>query len=295
MSLFSGTPVESTETATTATPDWYQNMLYNQLNWANALAQRPYESYPGEKVAPLSAQEQQAYRDVSANQGMWRSPLQTAVAGYGDIARSAAPSVQNINAYMNPYMSGVVNQIAMQGARNLRENLLPQVSDAFVRAGQFGGSRMGEFGSRALRDTQEAILAQQADAMRSGYSEALQAAGADVDRRRSALEGMMLGAETGQRLSSSDVAALEAAGSAQRAAQQRDIDADVAEFQAQQGWPMSLSDWYMSQLTGSTAGLPKTTTGTGVTNTGPSPLAQIATAAAVTGGLWEKLKKWGGG
>ena len=33
------------------------------------------------------------------------------------------------------------------------------MSDAFIRAGQFGSSRMGDFGSRAVRDeSQEAVI-----------------------------------------------------------------------------------------------------------------------------------------
>lgn len=92
-------------------------------------------------------------------------------------------SAANIGEYMNPYQQGVLDVIAKQGARNLSENLLPSVSDAFIRAGQFGGTRMGEFGSRALRDTQEAILNQQAQAAQAGYGQALSAAQADLARQ----------------------------------------------------------------------------------------------------------------
>jgi hypothetical protein len=73
--------------------------------------------------------------------------------------------------------------LAKQGARNLSENLLPAVSDQFIRAGQFGGSRMGEFGSRALRDTQESILNQQAQMANQGYGQALAASQADLARQ----------------------------------------------------------------------------------------------------------------
>jgi hypothetical protein len=96
---------------------------------------------------------------------------------------AAQTSAQNVGQYMSPYQTGVLDVIAKQGARNLRENLLPQVSDAFVRAGQFGSSRMGEMGSRALRDTQEAILAQQAQAAQQGYGQALAASQADLARQ----------------------------------------------------------------------------------------------------------------
>jgi len=88
-----------------------------------------------------------------------------------------------IDQYMSPYQTGVMDAIAKQGARNLSENLLPGVSDSFIKAGQFGGTRMGEFGSRALRDTQEAVLNQQAQLADKGYGQALSAAQTDLARQ----------------------------------------------------------------------------------------------------------------
>ena len=92
-------------------------------------------------------------------------------------------SYTDIAKYMSPYQTGVMDVIAKQGARNLSENLLPAVSDQFIRAGQFGGSRMGEFGSRALRDTQESVLNQQAQLANQGYGQALGASQADLARQ----------------------------------------------------------------------------------------------------------------
>ena len=88
-----------------------------------------------------------------------------------------------VSQYMSPYQSGVMDVIAKQAGRNLSENLLPNVSDAFIKAGQFGGTRMGEFGSRALRDTQEAVLNQQAQLANQGYGQALGASQADLARQ----------------------------------------------------------------------------------------------------------------
>lgn len=92
-------------------------------------------------------------------------------------------SAQNINQYMNPYQQGVLDVIAKQGARNLSEKILPGVSDAFIKAGQFGSSRMGDIGSRAIRDTQEAVLNAQAQAAQQGYGQALSASQADLARQ----------------------------------------------------------------------------------------------------------------
>jgi hypothetical protein len=96
---------------------------------------------------------------------------------------AAQTSASQVGQYMNPYQQGVLDVIARQGARNLSEQLLPQVSDQFIRAGQFGSGRMGEFGSRALRDTQEAILDKQAALASQGYQQSLNAAQSDLARQ----------------------------------------------------------------------------------------------------------------
>lgn len=241
-SLFQGDPQKATSytTSTSETPKWMQDAIYNQIQVAQNIANRPFMEYDLPRVAELSPLQQQAYKNVVGNQGFYQQDLDKAQSGmygfsekgtadqlgqqqgqylydpskvqgmlgqgvgYFDKAgtttgealaeralkaadpylqAAAQTSAQNINQYMSPYQTGVLDVIAKQGARNLRENLLPQVSDAFTRAGQFGSSRMGEMGSRALRDTQEAVLAQQAQSAQQGYGQALAASQADLARQ----------------------------------------------------------------------------------------------------------------
>ena len=274
-SLFQGSPQTATSysTSTSETPKWMQDAIYNQIQWATNVAQKPYESYDLDTIAPLSEMQKKAYENVEANQGAWQpnmanatstmtglmtagtaSDLQKAQndylrkglvdqnlnagqrywgeAGDLDMVGAASPyleqaatsaqnitgaanpylnqagtttaealsdralnaanpylqaasrsSAENVGQYMSPYQQNAMDVIAQQGARNLSENLLPQVSDAFIKAGQFGGTRMGEFGSRALRDTQEAILNQQATMANQGYGQALAASSADLSRQ----------------------------------------------------------------------------------------------------------------
>lgn len=111
----------------------------------------------------------------------------TQAAGAASTASLAAPYMQQagqlssqgaqtglggIQEYMNPYQEQVVSRIGELGARNLRENLLPNIQDRAIQAGTFGGSRSGEAIGKALRDTQESTLAQQAAALQSGYTQA---------------------------------------------------------------------------------------------------------------------------
>lgn len=134
-----------------------------------------------------------------------------------------------ISNYMNPYQQNVMDVLAKQGARNLSENLLPQVSDSFIKAGQFGSNRMGEFGSRALRDTQEAVLAKQSELANQGYTQAM--ANAQTDLARQATLG-----QTAGNLASQQAQAYQNVGQTQGqlTAQEQQNLATIANQQAQQ-------------------------------------------------------------
>jgi len=143
-------------------------------------AAQPYLSRAGQMDAVGAAQPYLSQAGQTTAQSLAERAL-TAADPY--LRASAQSAASRVGEYMSPYQTGVLDVIAKQGARNLTENVLPGVSDAFIKAGQFGSSRMGEFGSRAVRDTQEAILNAQAQAAQQGYGQALGAAQADLARQ----------------------------------------------------------------------------------------------------------------
>ena len=289
----------------------------------------------------------------------------TAASPYLQSAGQTAAS--QVGQYMSPYQQGVLDVIAKQGARNLSENLLPQVSDAFIKAGQFGSGRMGEFGSRAVRDMQEAILNQQAQAAQQGYAQSMAAAQADLARQAQLagtvgsisgadlsrilqggaqygnlgqVQGQLTGqqmqnlanlgqmqttagqaqqqfgltaaqqaqqaqaqdyarqmqayqnmagmAQQQQQMGLADTASLEAAGRAQQQQGQRNLDAERAEYEAQQLYPRQQMDWLSTQIRGMAPITPTATSGTR-SSTGevyaPSPLSTLATGLYTGKGL----------
>lgn len=125
-------------------------------------------------------------------------------AAHTSAAAAASPLLQqgtgswldNSAAYMSPYTQQVTDRIAQLGARNLSENLLPQVNKTFIGSGQFGGSRNADFTNRALRDTQESVLGQQAQALESGYGTAANIYNQDAARKLSGAQ--TLGSLTGE-------------------------------------------------------------------------------------------------
>lgn len=475
-SLFQGSPQTATSYATssTETPKWMQDAIYNQVQWAQNIANKPFQSYDMPTVAELSPLQQQAYANVQKNQGFYQGDIDKAQSGMYDfsgkgtadtltaaqnkylqdpatalgqltkgqgyfdqagkldvvgagranidraagldsvaaanpylqksdtttaqalsdralnaanpyLTAAAGSSAANVSQYMNPYQTGVMDALAKQGSRNLSENILPGVSDAFIKAGQFGSSRMGEFGSRAVRDTQEAVLNQQAQLANQGYGQALsasqadlarqaqlagtvgsisgadlsrvlqgagqyqnlastaggltaqqqqnlanigqtqgqmtsqqmqnlanlgqtqtgagqaqqqfglsaaqaaqQAQAADYQRQMSALSQFANMQQQEQAMRSADVAALEAAGSAQQGQMQQQLNAAKSQFDAEQLYPRQQMDWLSTQVRGMAPITPQTTTqsggSTGATYSA-SPLSQLAAATYTAKGL----------
>jgi hypothetical protein len=98
------------------------------------------------------------------------------------IQKSGQSAADTVGQYMNPYNEAVTNRIATLGARNLQENLMPAINQDFIRAGQYGSTgQMNEVG-KALRDTQESVLAKQADVLQQGYGQAMTNAQTDLSR-----------------------------------------------------------------------------------------------------------------
>lgn len=88
-----------------------------------------------------------------------------------------------VSDYMNPYNDAVTNRIGELAGRNLRENILPGVNRTFIGGGTFGGSRSAEFNARAVRDAQEAALAEQNKALQAGYGQSADIFAQDAARQ----------------------------------------------------------------------------------------------------------------
>ena len=287
-SMFSGTPNTATSytTSNTETPKWMQDAIYNQIQWATNTAQQPLEQMSGPYVAPQNADQLAAMAGTKTNMGAWQPGFNTAQSGLQALSTATTPG--NVQNYMNPFMTNVTDRIAQLGTRNLTENLLPGVSDSFIRAGQFGGNRMGEFGARALRDTQDSILGQQGSALQQGYTQALGASQADMGRQQQAMGALGQMAQQGQQMRTADMGALDTVGQAQQQQAQREIDAKRAQFAEEQGYPKAQLDWLSTQIRGMAPSVPTSTSQSGG-STGqsyqPSPLSQMASAYSMYKGL----------
>ena len=197
--LFNGSPPKSVSdySQTTGTlPQWYTDYTKGIIAKADAIAAQPYQPYGGPRLAGFTGDQKDAFQGTRDMQGQYQSTMDKSIKGArqsGDptaavdsanpwLQKSGQAAYETVGNYMNPYNDAVTNRIAQLGARNLQENLMPSINQDFVRAGQYGSSAMmGEVG-KALRDTQESVLAQQSNVLQSGYNNAMTAAQSDAAR-----------------------------------------------------------------------------------------------------------------
>lgn len=318
--LFQGSPPPATTTygtSVTGIPQFMSDYTLGLLNRANAVAAEPYQAYGGPRVAQFTPQQQQAFDLTSKSVGQFNQPIQNAMTmtqgstaynaskaaqPYLTAASATAPSV--ISDYMNPYTQNVVNRIGQLGARNLTENLAPGIMSNFIRSGQYGSAGQQASVGKALRDTQESVLAQQQNALNQGYGQSMAAAQADLARqaglgqvagnlasqtaRDQLAAGSQLGtlANLGQTVNLKDLAALEAVGQTQQSQGQKNLDLAYQDFLEQRNYPAQ----QLSMLNQMIRGLPYSQTGT-TSQTGPaniyqpSPLSQVAGAASLYNAL----------
>lgn len=230
----SNTPSTLSNTVTdmgTNLPAWLQEYTRGLAGQATAVAGEAYQPYTSpanattygedaKRIAGFSPLQQQAQAGVVANQGNYKP--------FTDYASQTLPQAQN--AYMSPYTDQVVNRIAQLGQRNLTENLLPQVNSTFTGAGQFGSTRNADFTNRAVRDANESIIGQQANALQTGYSQAQNAALQDMTRQA------QLGQLT-QQLGYQDVSMLDTIGQQQQQQTQQNMNLANTDFTNQRNYP----------------------------------------------------------
>lgn len=197
--LFNGKAPESVTkygTSVQNVPQWFSDFQQGIAAKGNAIAAQPYEAYGQPRIQDFTKDQIDSFnltrngvgKESNAIYGAMTNAMNAGrnadalgdASGYLNKANQGANTqVQN---YMNPYNEAVTNRIADMGARNLSEKLMPAINQDFIRAGQYGSAgQMNEVG-KALRDTQESVLAQQSQVLQEGYGQAMTAAQNDLQR-----------------------------------------------------------------------------------------------------------------
>lgn len=278
--------VDATSSSTTAGPLWHQQAQRELYGKASSIAGEEYQNYGGARIAGLDPMQTKAY-DRSNRVGQFDPYFSS---GRSLLENAADPNLDTgaFNSYMNPYISQVSDEIARRGTRNLNERLLPAVNDSFIGSGQFKSGRQAELEARALRDTNESIMGQQAQLLNTGFA----------DQMKNYNEGMGRGIAGGREMGAlgtgaqstylRDSAGLEAAGAAQQGQSQRNLDLAYGDFLNQREYPRQNVS-FMSNVVRGLQVPTNTTTQTSApgtqANMEPSALGQVAGAGLGVLGL----------
>jgi hypothetical protein len=259
--------ITTTQGQTTTAPSWYTDYLSGIANTGTTAAQNA--AYVG--ATPL---QQQAFDQTQSNVGSYQPALTGALnlanqAGGYDVATEAGR-------FMNPYTANVVNSLNELGLRNIRQNLAPGATSASVGSGQFGSKRGAEVLGQAINSGLQNLNATEAQALQTGYTQALQAAQNQEQARLAASQQLGNLATTTQGLGLGDINALATLGS-----QQQQIE------QGQSLFPLQVASQQAGLLRGYTV-----PTSVSSTYTGPipgaysaSPLSQIAGIGSLMGAV----------
>jgi hypothetical protein len=258
----------STITTTEASqlPPIYNQFLENVIGRGIAATSEPYQAYDAPRIAGFNADQNRSMELARTGVGIGDPALMQAQQLATQAGTMTFPG--SAQAYMNPYLQGVVNNIGTMAARNLQENLLPQVNRTFVGGGTFGGSRSAEFTNRAVRDANEAAMRQQAETLAAGYGQAADIFGNDMTRQLAGATNLSSIGQAQQQMRAGDVAALGAVGQQGQNLAQRSADLRYADFVDERDNPYNQANRLASLGQGIKLPETRTTTAPGPNTTG---------------------------
>lgn len=203
---------------------------------------------PDKTLAGFSPLQQAAFDQTSAMTGAYAPMVGQAQQYINNAAQGAQFDPSQLQQYMNPYMSGVVDEIGRLGQEQFQQNIVPTISSAYGGLGQFGSARQGAMLANAAAGSQREILGQQSQALNTGYNNAMGAyqnwAGMNINANQQAGTQMGNLAQAQQNMQLGDIGALSSAGATQQAYNQQQQDLAGVNWAQQQQYPwQQLNQW----------------------------------------------------
>lgn len=285
--LFQGSPPPTVSTGSVSIPnmpDWYSEYLRGLFARSNAVAGEQFQVYPGQRVAGFTPDQTRAFDMTRQRIGNWQPSVQQGINTASSVAQGFDPS--QLTQFRSPFINNVVDRIGQLGMRRFNEEMLPQVNDQFVGAGQFGSSRHREFTNRAMRDANESITGMQSDALQRAEEAAMSNYRAFNDQRLQGAGALgQLGSNMAQ-LSAADAASMDAVGQLQQGLNQRGLDVAYQDFVEQRDFPRNNLGMMSNIIRGLSMPSGTATTQTQVSPvTGPSGLQQLSSLYSIYRGV----------
>ena len=170
-------------------------------------------------------------------QNLGYNQLQTAVGAYqpgltaaGQTASRAAQGITpgRIQAFMNPYTTNVVNEMARLSNQNVERNLMPGMKAGFVGTGGFGSDRYARALGQSMADVQSNLTGAQSGALSTGFTQAMKGALDEAQLMNLAAKTQADIAKQEQELGIAGAGALTKAGAERQKYEQSLLDAPLA-------------------------------------------------------------------
>jgi hypothetical protein len=239
-------------------PEFYTNYLQDVANLgSNAIQQGG--------VAGFSPLQQQAFQMAPNAAFSGAQTAGDAASLLGAAGTTAAPSM--VGAYMNPYTTNVVDEMARLQNQNIQRSVLPALRGAGVGSGSFGSTRQANATGQAMSDMQRNLLGKQYEALYSGYGDAMKNAQTDLNRQLQAGQGLGSVAQQQYNIGTGGLDVLQKLGTQQQELGQKQLDYPMIQAQ-------NLAKLFpITMPVGETT---QTIAPTDIKQLSPSPLSQIS-------------------
>jgi hypothetical protein len=269
--IFQGVPlptITQTEQKQAVLPEFYTNYLQDIANiGTNAVQQGG--------VAGFSPLQQQAFQMAPNAAFSGAQTAGDAASLLGASGTTAAPSM--VGAYMNPYTTNVVDEMARLQNQNVQRSVLPALRGAGVGSGGFGSTRQANVTGQTLAEMQRNLTGQQYGALNTGYNTAMSAAQADLTRQLQAGQGLGNVSQEQYQIGTGGLKTLSDLGAQQQQLGQKQLDYPMIQAQ-------NLSKLFQGLNIPAGETTQKVGPGAGG-QYGLSPLQQISGLASTVGGL----------
>lgn len=235
----------TTTTSTKSLPSWLQDQVYNIRDQATALYNKPYESYTGQRIADLNTDQNQVIQGVRDLQGKYDPQLnQSQDALSGILAKAGqAPSAQDIQAYMNPYVNNV-SDITKGRAIEDYTKQIQGIQNKAAAAGAFGGDRRFILEGQANQDITRNLSDIDYTGLKDAYDRALVTRTSDQQTGINSAQSLADLAKLRQGLDTSGLAALELQGDKQYGLSQQNLNNQYSDWQTEQAYPYEQLSYY---------------------------------------------------
>ena len=283
----SSVPSNTTNTTTTVTqaPAYVQPYATGMMQKAGELANRPYQAYPGQQIAPLNANDY-AGLNLITNRAQNTPGVLTAAnnsltntlnGGNNFVASNPLAGVDN------PYLQQVINNSNADITRNYQQAVQPQTDANFARAGAFGGSAWQNANDQNQLQLANSLAKNTSNLRYGDYTNQQQLAEDQANRAQQAY-----GLQTSQQLQAAPIAQqladqpytdaqkLLGAGDVLQNAQQTQLNQQYQNWLNAQNWPLQNMDILQNAL--------RTTMGGGGSSIQTAQMPSLNPAASMVGG-----------